>query len=57
MGKRREPRKEIQVPVRIFGTDSRGKMFSANALTVNVSHQGLELSGVECQLNSTRSSG
>jgi hypothetical protein len=51
MGKRREPRKEIQVPVRIFGTDSRGKMFSANALTVNVSHQGLELSGVECQLN------
>jgi hypothetical protein len=51
MGKRREPRKEIQVSVRIFGADSSGKTFSAKAVTVNVSHQGLELSGVECQLN------
>jgi len=51
MGRRREPRKEIQVPVRIFGTDSGGKMFSANAVTVNISHQGVELSGVECHLN------
>jgi PilZ domain len=51
MGKRREPRKQIQVPVRIFGTDSSGQMFSAKALTVNVSQQGIELSGVECQLN------
>jgi hypothetical protein len=50
MGKRREPRKEIQVPVRIFGTDSSGHVFSAKAVTVNVSHQGVELSGVESRL-------
>jgi len=51
MGRRREPRKEIQVPVRIFGTDSSGQVFSAKAVTVNVSQQGIELSGVECRLN------
>ena len=51
MGRRREPRKEIQVPVRIFGTDSSGQVFSAKALTVNVSQQGIELSGVEYRLN------
>jgi hypothetical protein len=51
MGKRREPRKEIQVPVRIFGTDSGGHVFSAKAVTVNVSHQGVALSGVESHLN------
>src|SRR5258708_21565507 len=51
MGKRREPRKEIGVPVRIFGTDSVGKAFSAKAVTVNVSRQGGELGDVECQLN------
>ncbi len=50
MGRRREPRKEIQVPVRIFGTDSSGQVFSAKATTVNVSQQGVELSGVECRL-------
>jgi hypothetical protein len=50
MGRRREPRKEIQVPVRIFGTDSSGQVFSAKAVTVNVSQQGIELSGVECRL-------
>jgi hypothetical protein len=51
MGKRREPRKEIQVPVRIFGTDSTGRVFSAKAVTVNVSQQGVELSDVESRLN------
>ncbi len=50
MGKRREPRKEMQLPVRIFGTDSSGQVFSAQAVTVNVSHQGIELSGVEPRL-------
>jgi hypothetical protein len=49
MGKRREPRKEIKVPVRIFGTDSSGQIFSEKASTVNVSQQGLELSGVQAQ--------
>ena len=34
MGRRREPRKEIQAQVRIFGTDSSGKVFSDKAVTV-----------------------
>jgi hypothetical protein len=51
MGKRREPRNEIQAPVRIFGTDSSGRVFSAKAVTVNVSQNGVELSGVESRLN------
>lgn len=47
MGQRRQLRKVIQVPVRIFGTDSTGQVFSGNALTVNVSELGAELCGVE----------
>ncbi len=50
MGKRREPRKQIDTEVRIFGTDSSGKGFSEKAVTVNVSQQGAELSGVQSQL-------
>jgi hypothetical protein len=46
MGRRCEPRKETQMPVRIFGTDSGGQVFSSKAVTVNVSQQGIELSGV-----------
>jgi hypothetical protein len=51
MGQRREPRKEIKVPVRIFGTDSSGQIFSEKVFTVNVSQHGVELSGVQAQLN------
>jgi PilZ domain-containing protein len=51
MGKRREPRKEIKVPVRIFGTDSSGQIFSEKVFTLNVSQQGVELSGVQAQPN------
>jgi hypothetical protein len=50
MGRRREPRKDIQLPVRIFGTDSSGQVFSEKAITVNVSHQGAELSGVQAKI-------
>ena len=49
MGNRREPRKEIKVPVRIFGTDSEGKIFSEKVLTADVSKQGVQLSGVQAQ--------
>jgi len=45
MGRRREPRKEVEVPVRIFGTNSRGQVFSEKATTVNISQQGVELKG------------
>jgi hypothetical protein len=51
MGKRREPRKEIRVPVRIFGTDSGGQIFSEKVFTLNVSQQGVELCGVQAVPN------
>lgn len=51
MGRRREPRKEIQAPVRIFGTNSSGQAFSEKAVTVNISQQGAELRGVQAKLN------
>src|SRR6266705_150742 len=51
MGKRREPRKEIKVPVRIFGTDSGGQIFSEKVFTTNVSQQGVELVGIQAQPN------
>lgn len=50
MGKRSEPRKEVQVPVRIFGTDSSGAVFSQKAITCNISRSGAELAGVNAQL-------
>jgi len=50
MGRRREPRKVINAEVRIFGTDSSGHIFSEKAVTVNVSQQGAELSGVQAKL-------
>jgi hypothetical protein len=50
MGERREPRKEIRLPVRIFGTDASGKAFSENVFTVNVSQHGARLVGVRSQI-------
>jgi len=50
MGKRREPRKDIRVPVRLFGTDRGGRVFSEKVFTVNVSQHGVELSGLSVQL-------
>ena len=49
IGKRREPRKEIKVPVRIFGTDKSGQTFSEKVMTVDVSRQGVCLSGVQAR--------
>lgn len=51
MGKRREPRKTVEVQVRIFGTDSDGKIFSENVHTLDVSHGGVLLGGVRAKLN------
>jgi hypothetical protein len=50
MGKRGEPRKEVQVPVRIFGTDRTGAVFSQKAGTVNISRNGVELAAVQATL-------
>ncbi len=50
MGKRNEPRKDIQVTVRIFGTDYTGAIFSDKVVTVNISRTGIELAGVQAKL-------
>jgi hypothetical protein len=50
MGQRQEPRKDVKIPVRIFGTDAYGKAFSANVSTLNVSRSGVCLSGVEVEI-------
>jgi hypothetical protein len=52
MGQRREGRKTVQVPVRIFGTDSRGKPFSENVSSLNLSQTGVLLCGVMAELKS-----
>lgn len=50
MGKRREPRHSIRIPVRIFGTDAEGKPFSENVHSFDISHQGARLDGVKARL-------
>ena len=50
MGRRSQPRNKIEVPVRIFGTDAHGKVFSEKVSTVNVSRTGAELAGVRAEL-------
>lgn len=47
---RREPRKDIRVPVRIFGTDASGKPFNENVYTVNVSRGGAMVIEIRTQL-------
>lgn len=50
MGKRRQPRHEVKLPVRIFGTDADGKIFSENVTTVDISQDGAKLAGVKARL-------
>jgi hypothetical protein len=50
MGKRNQPRKPTELPVRIFGTDSHGQIFSEKVLAVNISRNGAELSGLRADL-------
>ena len=50
MGQRREPRKAVILPVRIFGTDAHGRPFSENVSTLNVSRDGTALSGVKAEI-------
>jgi len=47
---RREPRKDIRVPVRIFGTDVSGKPFNENVHTVNVSRSGAMVIEIRTEL-------
>jgi hypothetical protein len=50
MGRRSQPRKQIEVEVRIFGTDSESRVFSEKVFTVNISRKGTELAGVRPEL-------
>jgi len=45
-----EPRKAIEVPVRVFGTDCNGKPFYENLTTVDVSLRGAKLGGLKAKL-------
>jgi|ERR1039458_6690988 hypothetical protein len=46
MGRRCQSRKQVNLQVRIFGTDSNGHVFSEKVSTVNISRKGAELAGV-----------
>ncbi len=48
MGKRREPRKAVSIPVRVYGTDCDGNPFSQTATTLDVSRTGARLTGIRC---------
>jgi hypothetical protein len=50
VGQRREPRKNVKVSVRIFGTDAEGRPFSESVSTFNVSREGVGVSGVTAQV-------
>ncbi len=49
MGKRREPRKPVQLSVRIFGTDGEGKIFSETVTAADVSQNGARVTGVRAK--------
>ena len=40
----------MEVPVRIFGTDAHGKIFSENVTALDVSQSGARLGGVRSQI-------
>src|ERR1700678_19625 len=50
MGRRSQPRERHEIPVRIFGTNRDGQVFSEKVSTLNVSRKGAELVGVRPQL-------
>src|SRR6266403_919013 len=50
MLKRREPRVTVPLSVRLWGLDSRGKVFSQNVRTLNIATNGARLYGVTAQL-------
>src|SRR5262249_14153497 len=46
MPKRREPRLSVPIPVRLWGLDREGRVFSQNAKTLNIASNGARLFGV-----------
>ncbi len=51
MGKRKEPRIKMVLPVRVWGMDSAGKPFSELAHTMNIAPAGALLAGFRCSLS------
>ncbi len=51
MGKRREQRTELALPVRIWGMDTDGRVFSEDICTVDVTPVGARLAGVTTPLH------
>src|SRR5437763_16854525 len=50
MAKRREPRVELQLPIRVFGKDINGKAVLEKIVTIDVSRRGVKLSRVQAQI-------
>lgn len=50
MGKRREPRKPVQLAVRILGTDANGKAFAEKVDALDASRSGLRVQGLSVAL-------
>lgn len=50
MSKRREPRQQVRLPARIFGTDAAGEVFSEHVFAVDISRHGARVSGVHAQV-------
>ncbi len=46
----REPRRKLQVPVRLFGMSKAGHAYVTNAMTENISHSGVYLSGLVSEI-------
>jgi hypothetical protein len=51
MGSRREQRNDATIPVRIWGMDHFGKMFEAEAYTLDITPVGARLGGIGCVLH------
>jgi hypothetical protein len=50
LGKRRDPRIEVSVPVLLVGTDEGGRPLNQRVTTVNISRRGAQLQGVHGRL-------
>ena len=50
IGQRREARVTVELPVRTFGTDNSGKIFTENVTTIEVSRGGAKLGGILADL-------
>ena len=46
----REPRRKLQVPVRLFGMSKAGRAYVTNAMTENISRSGVYLSGLVSEI-------